>query len=101
MRDCYEFAGRVGVDPDGLTLCELYYMDRAKRIEAWKHTATLRSDMFLHFRNRSVSPRKLHPMLQPQKRKRRPIKPTPGGVEMLTRILCDGHGWARPEKKSE
>jgi len=98
MRDCYELAGRVGVDPDGLTLRELYHMDRAKRIDAWNHTATLRSDLLYHFWKRSVSPRKLHPMLPKQKQKPRPVKPTPGGVEMLTRMLCDGHAWARPEK---
>jgi hypothetical protein len=81
-----------------LTLRELHYMDRAKRLDAWNHTATLQSDLIYHFWRRSVSPRKLHPMLRARPRKRRPIKPTPGGVEMLTRILCDGHAWAKPQK---
>jgi hypothetical protein len=64
-------------------------MADGRRVENWEHTASLCTAL-------GGDPKKLLPKwFRRRMMPKRPIRPTPGGVEMLTRALCDSRDWAR------
>ena len=74
---------------------QLVWMADGRRIESWLQLALLRADLIAPWSDKPVDARRLLPKwIRQRLPKEEPARPSPGGVESLTRALVDDRSWA-------
>ncbi len=91
LRDCYGYAGILGINPECYTLRQLIWMVEGKGRYDWSMTASMMAlEININRKKgaKAVEPEELNPFIRKSKRREKVVLSTKDSMDILKKVFC-------------